>query len=154
MTITENLQWLTIEQTLADINDFVTFIRSDLVDNPDQRIILIGQRYAGSLATWYQLRYPGNVAGVLALSAPLLAQIDVPFYFEAVGEHIRRIGGNGCYERIDYGISHAESLFANRSFPQLEQEFAVCNASCDSCHVRILSMLVAQEFSPPAQAGR
>lgn len=154
VTVTENLQWLTIEQTLADINDFITFVRNDLVNNPDLRIILIGQRYAGSLATWFQARYPGVVSGVLAMSAPLVAKVDEPYYFQSVGEQVRRIGGDACYDRIDYGIRHVESLYANGSFAQLEEEFAVCNASCAWCHVRMLSILIQHQFGPAVQSGR
>lgn len=150
---TENLQWLTVEQAMADTDRFISFVRSN-VTSDNSPVFLVGSKYAGSLAVWYHQRYAGRVAGVLAVSAPLLAQINVPSYLESVGQQIRRIGGDDCYDRIETGLLHAERLFANGSFTQLEEEFRVCNASCPRCDVQLLNMYVSLQFGRLAQEGR
>lgn len=149
----QNLRWLTVEQTLADVDRFIDFARRNLT-SANARVILGGSRFGGSLAVWYRQRYPASVSGVWALSAPLLARIHVPTYFEAVGEQIRRVGGDACFDRVQTGIQRAEALHSNRSFTQFEQEFRVCNASCPACLVHILNIFVALQFSLPAQTGR
>lgn len=145
----DNLQWLTVEQALADVNRFVLFLRRNVVGT----IHLVGSRYGGSLAVWYRQRYPDTniVHTAVALSAPLEARIDESHYLELVGDQIRRIGGDGCYERIEYGIHRAEELFNNRSFDGIVREFRACRMDCDGCHIRFLNIFMAANFGRYAQ---
>jgi thymus-specific serine protease len=51
-TSVENLQWLTVHQTLGDLAQFIAFIRENYYGARDSRVILWGRGYAGALAVW------------------------------------------------------------------------------------------------------
>lgn len=139
----ESLQWLTLEQVLADIDGFIEFVRNDLLRDANAEIILIGDQYGGSLAVWYHHSYPGVVNGVWATSANLLAHTDFPEFLETVGENIVRIGGDDCYNKIKAGVERAERLFENKEFEKLLTEYPICNASGTEHDIRIFSGYIA-----------
>lgn len=151
---TEDLQWLTVDQALNDIHDFIEYIRNDVIDNPRAPILLIGSQYAGSLAVWYQHLYPDNVSAVLALSASILAKIDYSDFFVFVGERIRRVGGKGCYERLDIGIRKAEKLFEEKLFAELSAEYSICNKTHPEHHIRTFTGVLAFAVRQAALAGK
>lgn len=59
----ENLEFLTVEQSLADIATFVRFLR--IVNQPyNPKVILWGSGYGGTIATWARKKYPHLVDAV------------------------------------------------------------------------------------------
>lgn len=64
----ENLELLTVEQTLADIATFVRFIREYVGNYEYSRVILYGSGYGGSLAVWAKKRYPSIITAAYASS--------------------------------------------------------------------------------------
>lgn len=149
------LKYLQVHQALADLDAFVTYIkgREHTNNTAAVRVILMGWRYGGSLAVWYQHRYPNKVAGVWASSASLLAKTNYQQYMSIVGTMIRYIGGDDCYRRIDVGIARAEALYASQQYEQLDEEFFVCNSSTSTSHIRVLTARLAQEFGTMVQYG-
>lgn len=150
---TENLQWLTVDQSLADITDFIEYLRYEVVDDIDARIILNGWLYGGSLAVWYHHLNHGAVTGVWASTAPLIAQIDFSEYLEFVGNVIREEGGNECFDRIHVGMERVEKLFEDRQFSQLEEEFAICNATELDAHIRVFTLKFVRDYSAYLRFG-
>ncbi|XP_075224030.1 lysosomal Pro-X carboxypeptidase-like [Lycorma delicatula] len=65
--------YLTVEQTLADFVDLVTYLRShqDGKHRKLSPVIAIGGSYGGMLAAWFRLKYPAVIVGSLASSAPI-----------------------------------------------------------------------------------
>jgi len=66
-----NNKYLTIENTLADYNDLLTFIRAKY-NVQDKAVIVWGGSYGGMLAAWMRMKYPNQVQGAVASSAPIL----------------------------------------------------------------------------------
>lgn len=149
----ENLQWLNIEQSLADISIFIDFIRHRVVHNSRSKIILVGGRYGGTLAVWFQQLYPGKASGIWASSAPLLAKVDNEDALKITGQVIKQIGGDNCYERIQRGIKIGEMLHANGSFNELEKEFALCNVSNENHDIRYFFSTIAAMLSRMIEFG-
>lgn len=150
----EYLEYLTVEQAVTDIHKFIKFARNELINEPEAPIILMGWQYAGSLAVWYQHSHPGVVAGVWASSAPLQARVDFPSYLESVGNEIRIVGGNDCYERLEVGIQKAESLYRQGQAAQLEEEFHVCNATGPDNSIVVLTAGLAFQLGDSVQRKR
>lgn len=145
--ILDNLQYLTIRQSLADIHDFIDYARNDLAGDPDAAVVLIGANYGGTLGVWYQSLYPGIVSVVWASSAPVLANIGFPNYLERVGEIFGEIGGESCLAKVQFGIEHVESLYRNQSWSILEEQFKVCNASTPENDVRAFLVILINNLS-------
>lgn len=60
----ENMEYLTVEQSLADIATFIRFIRTDPSVDFFTKVILWGSGYGGSMATWARKKYIGLIDGV------------------------------------------------------------------------------------------
>ena len=66
-----NLRFLTIEQVLADMSEFVA-AKADLlgcppgVEDATCAVVLFGGSYGGMLAGWHRFKYPHLTAGALA----------------------------------------------------------------------------------------
>lgn len=150
---TANLEWLTIDQALADLTDFIEFLRYELVDDVDARIILHGRLYGGSLAVWYHHLNPDVAAGVWASNAPLIAKIDFSEYLDIVGDVIREVGGDECFDRINVGVERVEKLFEEGQYAQLEKEFAICNATDLDAHISVWTFQFVREYGEHVQHG-
>ncbi|KAF0693981.1 hypothetical protein As57867_015053, partial [Aphanomyces stellatus] len=77
----DHLQYLTHEQALAD---YAFLLRSFQQDhNVQVPVIAFGGSYGGMLATWFRIKYPTAVQGVIAASAPLFDNtISYPEVFQ------------------------------------------------------------------------
>lgn len=147
------LQWLGIEQALADISKFIDHVRNNIVQDSTAPVILVGRQYGGTLAVWFHQLYPGIVSGVWASSAPVLARVDNSDVLKMVGHTFRDIGGDECYARIERGVRIAETLFANGQLGQLERQFAVCNLTAAEQDIRFLFMSIASVLTKLAESG-
>lgn len=85
---TKNLKYLSSEQALADLAYFIESKKKEL-QLPHNKWIVFGGSYPGSLAAWFQLKYPHLAHGAVASSAPLLAKINFKgnFYYLEYFEH-------------------------------------------------------------------
>lgn len=73
---TKNLQYLTSQQALADLANFIQAMNDEYKLSSETKWIAFGGSYPGSLAAWLRLKYPHLVHGSMSASGPLLAQID------------------------------------------------------------------------------
>lgn len=83
----EQLQYLTLEQALADLAHFIRYQKSNSINLSQSKVILVGGSYSGSMAAWMTRLYPDLISASWASSAPLLAKAD--FY-----------GKFGCFLRL------------------------------------------------------
>ncbi|XP_047115816.1 thymus-specific serine protease-like [Schistocerca piceifrons] len=103
----ENLRFLSAEQALADLANFIRQYRQEHADTLLVPWVVFGGSYAGNLAAWARLRYPHLVDAAVASSAPVLANLTFPGYLEVVGEVI---GANdaACLEDIRAAAAELE----------------------------------------------
>ncbi len=76
----ENLKYLTINNALADMAHFLTWIDSDLqkrYGGPPRKIITMGGSYPGALSAWFRSKYPHIANGAIASSAVVHAVADM-----------------------------------------------------------------------------
>lgn len=73
---TENLKYLTSQQALADIANFIVAMNEKNQFPSDIKWIAFGGSYPGSLAAWLRAKYPHLVSGSMSASGPLLAKLD------------------------------------------------------------------------------
>ncbi|CRL05280.1 CLUMA_CG018003, isoform A [Clunio marinus] len=111
-TSTENLEFLTVQQALADLIHFIEEVKATTDDLKDSKVILVGASYAASLATWARLKYSHLVSGAWASSAPLFAKIDFFEYNEVLTESLRIVGGKACLEKFEAAFQKLEEFFS------------------------------------------
>lgn len=72
----ESLHYLSSEQALADLANFIQSKNTEYKFSDDTKWIAFGGSYPGSLAAWLREKYPRIVHGSISTSGPLLAQAD------------------------------------------------------------------------------
>ncbi|KAI6240327.1 putative serine protease F56F10.1 [Aphelenchoides fujianensis] len=91
----ENLKFLTTEQAMADLTNFITgFVKQEGFENP--KVVTLAGSYAGTLVARHRLVYPNVTQGAVASSAPLDAKLDFWEYAEVMEETIKATGEE-CY---------------------------------------------------------
>lgn len=78
----ENLKFLSSEQALADLANFIESKNKEYGFTGDVKWIAFGGSYPGSLAAWLREKYPNLVYGAVSSSGPLLAKADFMGNFE------------------------------------------------------------------------
>ncbi|XP_031618081.1 putative serine protease K12H4.7, partial [Contarinia nasturtii] len=124
---TENLKYLSVEQSLADLAHLIRVITSDKEMNATGGVILVGGSYAATMAAWFKQKYPHLVKGSWASSAPLHAKLNYFEYTETVAESIRTTGGDKCYNIIEGIFGAIENLIEHNDSESLKTVFKVCD---------------------------
>ena len=72
---TANLKYLSREQALADLANFISY-QQKAMNLTKNKWIVFGGSYPGNLAAWFRLKYPHLAYGAVASSAPILAKMN------------------------------------------------------------------------------
>jgi thymus-specific serine protease len=85
---TENLQWLSSQQALADLATFATWFRQqeNLLDPTSSPLVTFGGSYPGALSSWARLKYPQIVQAAVSTSSPVQAKLDFDEYCQVVSD--------------------------------------------------------------------
>ena len=126
-TSTNNLKWLSVQQALGDLFNFIRYIKKTNAELRDSGVILTGVSYAGSLASWFRLKYPGMVKGVWASSAPLLAELDLEKSKNIVSEVLHKVGGKQCLNKIESAFTELQNLVDSGNAAKIQQAFNLCS---------------------------
>ncbi|XP_060833101.1 putative serine protease K12H4.7 [Bombus pascuorum] len=147
-TSTRNLQYLSVDQALADLAYFIETRKKD-EKLQNSKVIVFGGSYAGNVATWVRLKYPHLVQGALASSAPVLAKVDFHEYYEVVTESLRRYSQK-CVNEVKAAFDEVQELLAIKGGAEkLKEYFNLCDVPDvrsfnDLGH---LGNLLAEEFA-------
>ncbi|ETO64960.1 hypothetical protein F444_17621 [Phytophthora nicotianae P1976] len=69
--VTKHMKYLSTEQALADYAVLITYLKTEWkLDIP---VIGFGGSYGGMLGSWFRMKYPHIIDGVIAASAPILS---------------------------------------------------------------------------------
>uniref|UniRef100_A0A914DMP7 Uncharacterized protein n=1 Tax=Acrobeloides nanus TaxID=290746 RepID=A0A914DMP7_9BILA len=82
-----NLKWLTTEQAMADLNQFIPAMNKQFGFNKP-KWVAFGGSYPGTLAALLRMSYPNITNGNIASSAPLWAKVDMWEYAEKMDQAI------------------------------------------------------------------
>lgn len=107
---TENLSFLSSEQALADLANFIVSMNEKYnFDMASIKWIAFGGSYPGSLAAWLREKYPHLVHGSVSSSGPLLAKADFREYYEVVTASLASYSQK-CVDAIQKGTEQVELL--------------------------------------------
>lgn len=126
-TSVENLRWLTIHQALADLAQFINFIKANYYGARNSRVVLWGRGYGGSLAVWARQKYPSLVDGAFASSAPINAVLENPQFMRNAFYTITSIGGSECGEILHGAFRFIEDSIRQRNTTYIEQRLQLCS---------------------------
>ncbi|XP_058116906.1 putative serine protease K12H4.7 [Anopheles ziemanni] len=124
---TENLRFLRTEQVLFDLIELVDFLKREVMNDPNARVILHGVAYAGTLASWARQRFPNIIDGAWVSSAPVRATVNFPEYYEDIGSFIREKASDQCYNRIFQAFHTAQNLLDAGETEMVSEMFNTCD---------------------------
>lgn len=122
-----NLGFLTIHQAIADIGEFVAFVKGNFPEAVNARVILWGRGYGGALAVWARHKFQHLVDGVWASSAPINGILESQEFMRNTGETIRSLGGPECYQTLEDAFRLMEDLVRLRNTAYIEDRFRLCS---------------------------
>jgi pimeloyl-ACP methyl ester carboxylesterase len=115
---TENLKYLTIEQSLADLIAYKKAIQSQ--NKWTGKWIAVGGSYAGSMAAYLRAQYPQEIAGALASSGPVLPDVD----FSEYDRHVAEQAGTNCLQATQRAVTDIEEyLKTPAGFENIKTQF-------------------------------
>ncbi|XP_068149094.1 putative serine protease F56F10.1 [Drosophila tropicalis] len=131
---TPNLVYLTSEQALADLANFVAAIKVKYNLKDSQKWIAFGGSYPGSLAAWAREKYPHLIYGSISSSGPLLAKVDFKEYFDVVKASLASYKPD-CVEAVTRSFGQVEILLKHMiGMANLDKTFKTCTPIKDSIH--------------------
>jgi len=119
-----NLRFLTSQQALADLDNFIRSMKV-LYKIPNAKVIVFGCSYPGSLAVWYRLWYPKTTVGAIASGAPILAKENFFEYMEAIGGGFKYFHPQ-CYAAVQDAFAKIQNLVAWRNDAELDRWLTLC----------------------------
>ncbi|KAF5283542.1 hypothetical protein FQA39_LY17322 [Lamprigera yunnana] len=124
---TENLVYLSSQQALADLANFVVVTNKRYNLSSKVKWIVFGGSYPGSLAAWMRLKYPHLIDGAMSASGPLLALADFKDYFRVVEKALQSYNDK-CLEKVQEGTSQVD-MFLQHIIGQrnIDKKFKLCN---------------------------
>ncbi|EDV96155.1 GH15372 [Drosophila grimshawi] len=129
---TSNLAYLSSEQALADLANFVSAMKSKYNMKATQKWIAFGGSYPGSLAAWAREKYPDLIDGAISSSGPLLAEVDFRQYFEVVKASLASYKPD-CVEAVTRSFAQVEILLKHMIGQRnLDEKFKTCTPLKDS----------------------
>jgi hypothetical protein len=136
---TENLQYLSSEQALADLARILDHIKTSM-KTESSKVVTIGGSYPGNLAAWFKLKYPHVAIGSIASSAPLTSKTDFFEYMDVVANAMKYFSGQACYDAFESAANSVAKLFSSgrSGIKTLETDFKTCGPIADGKDLSIL----------------
>lgn len=122
----ENLQWLNLQQSLADIARFIAHYKENNYGAENSRVILWGRGFGGSLAIWARQKYPHLVDGAWGSSSPLNAELEYSQILVNMYQTINSIGGPECGQLIFDAFRMIEEAVSAGNTTHVEQTLRLC----------------------------
>lgn len=123
----ENLRWLNLQQSLADIARFIAHYKDNNYGAENSRVILWGRSFGGSLAIWARQKYPHLVDGAWGSSAPLNAVLEYSQTLVNMYNLMNQIGGEECGQLIFDAFREIEDAVNAGNTTHVEQIMRLCH---------------------------
>uniref|UniRef100_A0A1Y9IVY9 Prolylcarboxypeptidase n=1 Tax=Anopheles minimus TaxID=112268 RepID=A0A1Y9IVY9_9DIPT len=123
---TPNMRFLSVEQALLDLIEWIDHLRREVVGDPNAKVILHGLGYGGAVAIWARQRFPSLIDGAWGSTASVIARVNFSEYGEDMGETIRVLGHDDCYGIVWRGFRTAENLIDAGLYGRLTEMFRTC----------------------------
>lgn len=106
---TENLRYLSVDQALSDLDAFERYARAEL--GMKGKWVSVGGSYSGSLSAYFRQKYPEDVEGALASSAPVRALENFELYDWSVNQGV----GKACGDAMRATVHAVETTLSDEA---------------------------------------
>lgn len=121
----ENLQFLTVEQTLADIANFIGAIKQ-AHNGFRSNVVVWGSRYGATLAAWARKRYPHLIDGALSSSGLFNLEAFSFTQYDLLEYTLLEVGNEVCHDQIRSVFETIHTLVLAGEGEYLQERFDLC----------------------------
>jgi len=145
----ENLQFLSVEQAVADVATLVTTLFDHLGKNDGANVILWGSGYGATLATFARKKYPHLITAAFASSGTFRAEVFDTSYHDNLSANLLLHGSASCHQRVQNAFGVLNYLFENNQGEYISERLRLCNIidPADSQQVALLFELIIDLIS-------
>ncbi|XP_059850458.1 dipeptidyl peptidase 2 isoform X2 [Hypanus sabinus] len=122
-----NIEFLTVEQAIADYILLITKLKSEL-DAENCPVIAFGGSYGGMLSAYIRIKYPNIVEGALASSAPVVSAANIGDsrqFFHDVTIDFERVSPD-CVSKIREAFKELEKYIQQQAWNKIGNELSLC----------------------------
>jgi len=123
----EDLQFLSVEQAVADVATLVTTLFDHLGKNDGANVLLWGTGYGATLATFARKKYPHLIDGVFASSGTFRAEVFDTSYHDNLSANLLIHGSMDCHHRVTNAFDVLNYLFENNATDYITERLRLCN---------------------------
>ncbi|XP_055545948.1 putative serine protease K12H4.7 [Wyeomyia smithii] len=124
---TANLRLLNTDQILADLAEFVAYLRRDVIQNEFAHVMVSGMGYGGALAVWFRVRYPHLADAAWSSSGTQNAILDFQEFTESWGDTLIEFGSQTCYNDIFVAFHVMQNLIDSGLADMVSERFNICS---------------------------
>lgn len=124
---TENMKFLSIEQALEDLVQFIKFLKSSNPLLKDSKVLVAGGSYPGGLAVWMRQKHPELVDAAWASSAIIVTNVDFKEFKQGMTEAIRTVGGQTCVNSYSESFKEVERMINAGNYSYSKEAFGLCS---------------------------
>lgn len=110
----EAFEWLTTEQSLADVDRFAKQFKRPNINytlTPDKTPwVFVGGSYPAMRAAFMRDKYPDTIFASYASSAPTEAKVDMSVYFEPVWRGMNKYGWGNCTQDVKAALNYIDKV--------------------------------------------
>ncbi|XP_050083029.1 putative serine protease K12H4.7 [Anopheles aquasalis] len=121
-----NMRFLSVEQSLVDLIEWIDYLRQEVVRDPNARVVLHGLGYGGAVAIWARQRFPQLIDGAWGSVASVIARVNFNEYGEDMGNTVRHLGSDACFGILWRGFRTAENLIDAGLYGRVSELFRTC----------------------------
>ena len=155
-TSLSNLVYLSSRQALRDAVYFKEYMVTlhNMTDN--NKWVSFGGSYSGALSGWLRMLYPETVAGAVATSGPVQAELNFYQYLEVAGESLGTTkNGAQCVDAVRNATFILDSMLADKAqWPMVEKLFNVSPPIQNQDDVALLADSLVGYFAEIVQYNR
>lgn len=151
-----NLVYLSSRQALRDAVYFKEYMVALHNMTSANKWISFGGSYSGALSGWLRMLYPDTVAGAVATSGPVQAELNFYQYLEVAGESLATTkNGRQCVEALQNATLILGTVLADKlQWPFVETMFNVSPPIQNQDDVALLADTLVGNFAEIVQYNR
>jgi pimeloyl-ACP methyl ester carboxylesterase len=116
-------RFLSINQTMADVADLVTYLRQQFMIYGSDKFVLYGYDTGATLATWIHQANPGLIDGVWAVAAPTVVTYDFSMYYPQIFMLAEELLPVKCFDTISYAFIDLDNLISSNESIRIQELF-------------------------------
>lgn len=123
---TEIMRFLKTDQIMADLVEFIIYLKRDVFRDENMPVLVSGAGYGGALATWFRVRYPHMGDAAWSSGGYHEAVLDFSDFAESWSETLIEYGSQQCYNELFVAFNVMQNLIDIGMTDMLYEKLNIC----------------------------